>query len=173
MITWEKERRIQGLGDVAEDVCVCVHMCVHPLECRVRPSVWVTPPPSSLLPSHPPTHLTPPAASNCSHHLILRLWLHTGQLRILFLRQHAPDSTPSCRPLPSLLYPPPFPAQDHVTFRKASPTSPLLLLTLSWPARCQRLSTAGCLAASSPLKRFQREIRRISNLPGRSKQRLI
>lgn len=111
-------------------------------------------------PIHPPTHLTPPAAaSNCSHHPELRLWLHTGQLRILFLRQHAPDSSPSHLQQPSLQsFNPPYPtlpSTDHVTFRKASPTSPLLSLTLSWLDRCQRLSAARWLAAFSLRRGFK------------------
>lgn len=81
--------------------CACVHLRLHPLGCTARPEAWVTPvrfPYSpSPLPLTPTTHLTPPA-SKCSHRLILRLWLHTGRPRSLFLRQHAPDSAPFCSP---------------------------------------------------------------------------
>lgn len=81
-------------------------ICVHPLECRVRPPVWVTPPslPPSLPPSpptHPSTYLTPPAASNYSHRLLLRLWLHTANWGFSFYGNTLQTPPPLSSPPPS------------------------------------------------------------------------
>lgn len=134
-------------------VCVCV--CVSKEVVHVYPSIRMQSAsssvshPSSLSPSllpHPSTYLTPPAASNCSHRLILRLWLHPANWGFCFYGNTRQTPHPT---------PPPLLGTDHVTFRKASPTSPSLLLTLSSPGRCQRLFTAGSLAGFSPLRGFK------------------
>lgn len=121
---WRLQRKVRGASQPAGASCRGEEGGAHARP-RAPPSIRmhsascsVSHPPGSVsFPTHhpPSTHLTPPA-SKCSHRLILRLWLHTGRPRILFLRQLAPDSAPSSSspvspPLPSSPPPLPFPAR--------------------------------------------------------------
>lgn len=136
-------------------------MHVHLLECRVCPEVWVT----TRTPSHPPTHPTaafpthPPASHHQEHQ-------SESPPNVALLTPYWPSEDSVSRVTGSWLLPPPSPTHpspppptlprtDHVTFRKASPSSPLLLLTLSQPERSQRPLAAGCLEPCSPLRGFK------------------
>lgn len=136
-------------------MCVSAYTCVRPLEFRVHPPVWVTPHPHpSIHPPHTTSRIllqSPPNIAPLTSHWPTEDFVSTATCSRLHppLIHTLPPSLSA--PLPPL----PVPGKDHVTTRKVSPTSPLLSLTLSWPARCQRRSTAGCLAAFSPLRGFK------------------
>lgn len=117
---------------------------------------------SHLLPNHqlPPIHpphttinielQSPPNITHLTSH-----WPTEDSVsKATHSRLHPPSHTHTLfyHPPVSPSTPPPHPGTDHMTFRKGSPSSPLLLLTLSWSGRRLRLPTVDCLHGSSPLK---------------------